>query len=202
MDTRKELLEFAIENFTKFGSKRFSMDDMAHSLGISKKTLYKHFGSKEELVTESLRFFLGKIKSNVDRYMLENPNEDQPLSTIIFIYKQGLMVLQEISPSFLYGLDKYYPKAFELYSEFKRDIVWNIVSPLLNKAQTMGQVRQGVKVELVCMLFLSRMEDTVYSNSSLFDEYSIQELLEHIIINNLRGILTLDYLQTCCPLEK
>ncbi|MDC6385288.1 transcriptional regulator, TetR family [Flagellimonas taeanensis] len=201
MDTREELLEFAIENFTKFGSKRFSMDELAQSLGISKKTLYKHFGSKEELVTESLRFFLEKIRSNVDNYMLENPNEDQPLSTIIFIYKQGLMVLQEMSPSFLYGLDKYYPKASELYSEFKKDIVWNIVCPLLNKAQTMGQVRQGVKVKLVCMLFLSRMEDTVYSNSSLFDEYSIQELLEHIIINNLRGILTLDYLKTC-PLEK
>ncbi|WP_192938320.1 MULTISPECIES: TetR/AcrR family transcriptional regulator [Flagellimonas] len=202
MESRKELLEYAIENFTKFGSKRFSMDELAQSLGISKKTIYKHFGSKEELVTESLRFFLGKIRSNVDNYMLENPNEDQPLSTIIFIYKQGLMVLQEMNPSFLYGLDKYYPKASELYSDFKKDIVWNIVCPLLKKAQKIGQVRADVKVELVCMLFLSRMEDTVYSNSSLFDEYSIQELLEHIIINNLRGILTLDYLQTCCPLEK
>lgn len=201
MDCRKQLLEYAIENFTKFGSKRFSMDELAQSLGISKKTIYKHFGSKEELVTESLRFFLGKIRSNVDNYILENPNEDQPLSTIIFIYKQGLMVLQEINSSFLYGLDKYYPKASKLYSDFKKDIVWNIVCPLLKKAQKIGQVRADVKVELVCMLFLSRMEDTVYSKSNLFDEYSIQELLEHIIINNLRGILSLDYLKTC-PLEK
>lgn len=201
MDSRKELLEYAIENFTKFGSKRFSMDELAHSLGISKKTIYKHFNSKEELVTESLRLFLEKIKGNVDHYMLQNPNEDQPLSTIIFIYKQGLMVLQEINPSFLYGLGKYYPKAFELYSAFKKDIVWNIVCPLLHKAQKIGQVRSDVKVELVCMLFLSRMEDTVYSKSNLFDEYSIQELLEHIVINNLRGILNLDYLKNC-PLEK
>lgn len=201
MDGRKELLGFAIENFTKFGSKRFSMDDLAQSLGISKKTIYKHFGSKEELVTESLRFFLGKLKNNVDNYMVEHPNEEQPLSTIIFIYKQGLMALQEINPSFLHGLDKYYPKAFELYQDFKKDIVWNMVCPLLKKAQKIGQVRADVKVELVCMLFLSRMEDTVYSKSNLFDEYSIQELLEHIIINNLRGILSLEYLKTG-PLEK
>lgn len=195
------MLGFAIENFTKFGSKRFSMDDLAQSLGISKKTIYKHFGSKEELVTESLRFFLGKLKNNVDNYMVEHPNEEQPLSTIIFIYKQGLMALQEINPSFLHGLDKYYPKAFELYQDFKKDIVWNMVCPLLKKAQKIGQVRADVKVELVCMLFLSRMEDTVYSKSNLFDEYSIQELLEHIIINNLRGILSLEYLKTG-PLEK
>ncbi|MEO2051748.1 MAG: hypothetical protein ABGX00_08265 [Allomuricauda sp.] len=34
----------------------------------------------------------------------------------------------------------------------------------------------------------------MYSKANLFEEYSIQELLEHIIINNLKGILTLDYL--------
>src|SRR5690606_33388855 len=46
VDSRKFLLEHAIENFTKFGSKRFSMDELAQSLGISKKTIYKQFGSK------------------------------------------------------------------------------------------------------------------------------------------------------------
>ena len=36
---KKDILAYAIENFTKFGSKRFSMDELAKSLGISKKTL-------------------------------------------------------------------------------------------------------------------------------------------------------------------
>lgn len=201
MDSKSDILAYALKNFTKFGSKRFSMDELAHSLGISKKTLYKHFDSKEELVTESLHFLLGKIQNDVDTYMVENPNEKEPLSTIIYIYKLGLMTLQEINPSFLFGLSKYYPKAFKLYSDFKNGIVWTTVCPLLQKAQNLGQVRKGVNVELVCLLFLSRMEDTVYSKANLFDEYSIQELLEHVIINNLRGILTLEYLQTAALQE-
>lgn len=194
------MLEHAIENFTKFGSKRFSMDDLAQSLGISKKTLYQHFGSKEELVTESLDFFLEKIRANLDAYLKENPNEQEPLSTIIHIYKQGLIVLQQINPSFLHGLDRYYPKAFEHYNKFKSDVVWDMVRPLLKKAQKLGQVRAKVNVDLVCLLFLSRLEDMVYSKSDLFDQYSLNELLEHIIINNLRGVLTLEYLKNY-PLE-
>ncbi|WP_375587647.1 TetR/AcrR family transcriptional regulator [Flagellimonas aurea] len=195
MGDKKDILAYAIENFTKFGSKRFSMDELAKSLGISKKTLYKHFNSKEKLVKESLQYYLDNIRANVDNYILENPNEEQPLTTVIFIYKQGLITFQEINPAFLYGLHKYYPEAYKIYSRLKRDIVWDIVCPLLQKAQELGQVRNNVNVELVCTLFLSRMEETVYSKANLFDEYSIQELLEHIIINNLRGILTLEYLQ-------
>ena len=87
-------MAYAIENFTKFGSKRFSMDELAKSLGISKKTLYKHFNSKEKLVKESLQYYLDNIRANVDNYILENPNEEQPLTTVIFIYKQGLITFQ------------------------------------------------------------------------------------------------------------
>ncbi|WP_318310809.1 TetR/AcrR family transcriptional regulator [Flagellimonas crocea] len=195
IEGKNDILAYAIENFTKFGSKRFSMDELSQNLGISKKTLYKHFSSKEELVKESLSYYFGKIRANIDNYMLNNPNEGQPLTTIIYIYKQGLITFKEINPSFLYGLNKYYPEAYKVYSLIKQDIVWEVVCPLLKKAQELGQVRKNVKVELVCSLFLSRMEETVYSKANLFDEYSLHELLDHIIINNLRGILTLTYLQ-------
>lgn len=201
LENKRDILAYAIQNFTKFGSKRFSMDELAHDLGISKKTLYRYFDSKEELVSESLGFLLNKLRANINGYMEQNPNENEPLTTIIYIYKLGLMTLQEINPSFLYGLAKYYPNAYKEYSSFKKDIVWDLVCPLLKKAQELGQVRKEVKVKLVCVLFLSRMEEMVYSSPTLFEEYSIQELLEHIIINNLRGVLTLEYLATS-PLEK
>ncbi len=197
MDSKEDLLACAITNFTKFGSKRFSMDELAHSIGISKKTIYKHFDSKEELVTESLQYLLQNVRKSIDGYIQENPNEKDPLKTIVFIYKLALTHFQVISPSFFYGLNKYYPKASKAYADFRADIVWNVVFPLLEKAQKMGQVRPKVNVSLMCKVFLSRMEDTVYANTNLFEEYSIQELLDHIVVNNLRGIMTLEYLQNC-----
>ena len=98
---KSDILAYAIENFTKFGSKRFSMDELATNLGVSKKTLYKHFNSKEKLVKESFQFYLDKVRSDIDVYILQNPNEEQPLTTIIYIYKRGLISFQELNPSFL-----------------------------------------------------------------------------------------------------
>ncbi|BDW92232.1 TetR/AcrR family transcriptional regulator [Allomuricauda sp. XS_ASV26] len=197
MSDKIEILAHAIENFTRFGSKRFSMDELASELGISKKTLYKHFSSKEKLVSESLAYFLNDIRTDIEKYISENPNKEEPLTTIIYIYKKGLMVYQNLNPSFLRGLNKYYPEAYQKYIELKKEIVWNMVHPLLQKAQILEQIRPNVNLELVCTLFLSRMEDIVYSKENLFNEFSIKELLDHIIINNLRGILTLNYLQKC-----
>ena len=201
MDSKEDLLAYAIANFTKFGSKRFSMDQLANSIGISKKTIYKYFNSKEELVTESLLYFLKNVRDDVDKYISENPNENDPLQTIVFIYKLALTNLQGISPSFFYGLNKYYPNAAKAYADFRSEMVWEVVFPILEKAQGMAQIREGVNVELMCKLFLSRMEDTVYAKTNLFEEYSIQELLDHIVVNSLLGIMTLEYLQTCA-LEK
>ncbi|MER3375676.1 MAG: TetR/AcrR family transcriptional regulator [Allomuricauda sp.] len=197
MDSKEDLLAFAISNFTKFGSKRFSMDELAQSIGISKKTIYKYFDSKEELVTESLQYLLKNVRNAIENYVRENPNEEEPLQTIVFIYKLALTNLQAINPSFFYGLNKYYPKASKAYADFRADIIWNVVFPLLEKAQKMGQIRPNVNVELTCKVFLSRMEDTVYAKTNLFEEYSVQELLDHIVVNNLLGILTLEYLQDC-----
>ena len=41
----------------------------------SQKNLYKHFSSKEDLVIESWRHYLDKIRVNVDYYIQEEHNE-------------------------------------------------------------------------------------------------------------------------------
>lgn len=53
-------------SFTAFNLKGFqavSMDEVARQLRISKKTIYKHFGSKEELLESALVDLFGKIES-------------------------------------------------------------------------------------------------------------------------------------------
>ncbi|MFM7339105.1 MAG: TetR/AcrR family transcriptional regulator, partial [Bacteroidota bacterium] len=47
---KDRLLTTAMQEFMQYGFSRISMDDLAVKLGMSKKTLYKHFPSKEELV--------------------------------------------------------------------------------------------------------------------------------------------------------
>ena len=57
--TQKDrIIEEAMRMFVQQGIKSVRMDDIARSLGVSKRTLYEQFGDKEELLALSItRFF-------------------------------------------------------------------------------------------------------------------------------------------------
>ncbi|MCU0665295.1 MAG: TetR/AcrR family transcriptional regulator [Myxococcota bacterium] len=46
----QRIVDAALEKFRKHGIRRVSMDEIARELRVSKKTLYVHFSSKEQLV--------------------------------------------------------------------------------------------------------------------------------------------------------
>jgi AcrR family transcriptional regulator len=183
-------LEFAISKFTKFGSKRFTLDDLAGEIGVSKKTIYQHFSNKEAIVCESLKLLLDKIKLE----MLEGVEKEKsdPILAIIWIYKIGLDHLRTFSPTFLFGLKKYYPKANEVFYSFRGEINAIIIN-LLTEAQQIGFIRKTVNLELTFALFLNRFEMNIFLTNNLFEKYSNKELLQHLIVHNLQGICSKKY---------
>jgi AcrR family transcriptional regulator len=191
MGKREAFLEFAISKFLKFGSKSFTLDDIALEMGISKKTIYRYFSSKEAIVLESLNFHLDKIKNEIA--VAIEKDRSNPLQAVISIYRIGLDNLKRFSPSFIMGLQKYYPTANELFNEFRDKEVHDLVLKLLQQGQVIGQIRKNVNLELTCELYLNRLEFVLFSTINLFDKYSKPVLLEHLIINNLRGIATESY---------
>jgi AcrR family transcriptional regulator len=50
MDVKQRIMIKAAELFMQYGIKSVSMDDIANSLGMSKKTLYQYYADKDELV--------------------------------------------------------------------------------------------------------------------------------------------------------
>lgn len=191
MENREEFLEFAISKFLKFGSKRFTLDDLAHEMGVSKKTIYRHFSSKEEIVLESLKYYLTGVQNEIAEAIKRAQNN--PIQAIISIYRLGLNNLKKFSPTFLLGLQKYYPRANELFNEFRAKEIHECVFDLLKQAQVKGQIRMNVNLKLTSQLYLNRLEYVLFSSDNLFDKYSGSELLEHLVINNLRGIATQAY---------
>jgi len=190
MTIKEEVLECSIANFTKFGSKSFTMDELASELGMSKKTIYNYFKNKEELVSESLGFFLSKIKNEID---LELSKLDDPIIKIIKIYEIGFSYFECFESSFLFGLKKYYPKAEEVFDAFRSNIVFGEVYNLLEEAKQQKLIKEEINIKLASELYFLRIENVIYKPNNFFDEYSKKELLEHMIVYNLKGISNSDY---------
>lgn len=193
MFNKERFLEFALSKFTKFGSKRFTLDDLAHELGISKKTIYENFKGKEEIIQESVEALLNKLRSEINECV--NKEKSDPILTIISIYRIGLDTFKSFSPNFLRSLKKYYPNVYRLFNDFRENEVSVLVKDLLSSAQEKGQIRQDVNVALTYQLYFNRMELIVHAEQkNFFEKFTREELLNHIIINNLRGIATKSYL--------
>jgi len=188
-----ELIKTAIDSFTKFGSKRYTLDELATSVGISKKTIYKYFRSKEHLVVESVAFLIDDFKKEVHAIL---ETEDDAITQIIKIYEKAFGRLKHFKPSFIFGLKKYYPKANDIFENFRNEIVNDTIYNLLLKAKQEGIVKTEVNLQLFCGLYFKRFEEVAYRNSNLVEEYTNEELLNHFVVYSLRGISVSGYKNT------
>lgn len=187
---KEQIITFAAEKFTQFGSKRFTMDELAALLGISKKTIYKYFSSKEDLVTASIQHLINEYNQTLE-YLVEV--EKDPITSIIIMYEKAFDRLKYFKPSFIFGLRKYYPSANKVFDNFRDDFVKIRVYNLLKYAKEKGFLVDEVNLRLFCDLYFKKFEEIAFTNNNLFDIHSNKDLLNHFIVYSLRGITKPSY---------
>ena len=191
MITRKELLSCAIKKFTQLGSKHVSLDEIAQTLGISKKTIYTFFKNKEDLVISSLERLLNEYKEEINGIVACNSND--PVFCVVLIYESGFEYLKYFKPSFIFGLEKYYPKAYKLLQDFTEELAFTTVYNLLKEAQNNGQVNPDVNLRLAVKIYFLRIDNVAFKKNNLFDLYGKETLFKHMVIFNLKGLITKQY---------
>jgi AcrR family transcriptional regulator len=70
-ERRQQLLDVALETFSKQGFHQTSMNDIADAAGVTKPVLYQHFGSKRDLFLELLRELGGRLREAVGKAAVE-----------------------------------------------------------------------------------------------------------------------------------
>ena len=79
---KEQIVETAMEAFTKLGIRCVRMDDIALSLSISKRTLYELFRDKENLLLEGLRM----QQQQVNEAMIEVTTRTENVLEVIFAF--------------------------------------------------------------------------------------------------------------------
>ena len=87
----KQIIEAARKLFHKFGFKKVSMDEIANAAGVTKKTIYMHFPSKEELLKYFIKEELTNMKNIVEEVEKKNSGFFETVNEGIYnllIYKK------------------------------------------------------------------------------------------------------------------
>ena len=199
MATKEILLQHAITKFTQLGSKHVTLDEIADDLGISKKTIYTFFKTKGDLVTASVMALLDEYQQDINA--ITDCKTTDALLKVILIYKRGFEYIAYFKPSFLSDLSRYYPKANKAYTAFLEKLSKVTVYNLLAQAQEAGNIRSDINVSLVVAIYFTRIDLLVLGNNNLIAWYGKEATFHHLVISNLRGIIsptyTNEYFQSC-----
>ena len=181
---REEILEATIHVFNKKGMK-FTMDDVARELGMSKKTIYTVFADKQELVYDMVDYCFDSIKDSEERVMKNaGLSTFEKLQGILGVLPEGY---KEIDFTQLYILKDKYPRIYSRVEE-RLESGWDSTMELLQRGMDEGVIRRVDKA-LVKVMFEATLEqffrrDVLVKNNISYSD-ALTEVVD-IICNGIR----------------
>ena len=113
----EKILENATELFVQQGFKVVTMDDIASSMGISKKTIYQYYENKNILVEKSAQHVARKISAEIDQIYSEQGN---PIEEILLVKNKIAHFFSNEKTAGVQQLKKYYPEIHNRIKDTQR----------------------------------------------------------------------------------
>lgn len=194
-DVRDEILKVAIQRMQRVGIRSVSVDDICHEMGMSKKTFYVYFASKDELVEAILAIHENKVAHELEHAM-QKRSIVQCITEWSKIAKHTEKSMVK-TPPMIYDLEKYYPQLFATHKKVMRAATERVVISFLQKGKEEGVFRSDLNEQVAAMMFM----DIQYKLMAMVSEgkRSREEIrvIGHQSMDILmRGILTVEGLQT------
>ncbi|MCA0933209.1 TetR/AcrR family transcriptional regulator [Lutimonas saemankumensis] len=190
---KEKILEKASDMFLNLGFKSVTMDDIAHEMGISKKTIYAHFPTKQELVQATTFFVLEKVHDTICMVCSAKHDPIKEIFTIKTMVNDQLKN-EKSSPS--YQLQKYYPKIFKQLKEEQFQSLNLCIEDNLKRGIKEEYYRKGIDIDLITRFYLSGIMNL--SNREFFpsETYRLPDLKDAFLEYHVRAIATEKGLKT------
>ena len=150
-DQRNHIIKTAGELFFRLGIRSVSIDDICHELGMSKKTFYVYFASKDELIEQMLQANLAYIDGKMEELLLV---KDFRQIVKLFLKRQETEKndVRRV-PQLVYDLKKYYPRQFAEFQEGCLEMQQRYLEQYLEMGVSQGLVRADLNIKITAFLF-------------------------------------------------
>jgi AcrR family transcriptional regulator len=150
-EIRNRILETARGHFFQQGFTKVTMDEIAHELGMSKKTLYQHFPGKRDLLQESLLGINLKISKGLSSIIQNNQvgfstKLEQALG---FVASE----LPRFSPVFLRDIQRHAPDIWQELDRRRSQSIKKYLGTLIDEGIRKGVLRKDMDAEFLVLLF-------------------------------------------------
>lgn len=185
-----------LDLFSKRGIKSCTMSEICTFQRISKKTLYKYFKDKDDLVQSCMSFELKRTDRDVKDIMAKDLNA---IDESFEISRYVIDNVADLNPNMFFELENYYPEAFKLYEEHQNDCIRSSIYDNLKKGISEGLYRPDLNIDIVISIYLTILYNLLSTKMINTKSYSFREIYQELFIYHTHGISSskgLEYLKT------
>lgn len=196
MDEKQfEIVEKSAQVFLKFGIRAVTMDDLSRELGMSKKTIYKYFSDKDELIKTIIAF---KTQRDREICAIATHQADNAIDEMIRISEFVSEMLQDVHSSVFFDLQKYHRDAWQLMEDHKNTFVRSQIKGNIERGINEGIYRANADSDILSKVYVATMSALFDGHTFPPNEYKFNRVFNQIIRFQIRGLASsegLEYLK-------
>ncbi len=163
------------------------MDTIAEHLGISKRTIYELFKTKDDLLEQGINYRMAEEEKYTQEILAQSSNVFEAFLTHI---KRNIQIMYYISPMFFHDAQKYHSEVFRCKGKEREKMDYNRIVEFIQQSKQEGYIKSDINEDIFAKLMKEQVK--IIGNDEIFppDQYSKAEIFENISINSIRGIAT------------
>lgn len=152
-----------------------TMDELAAHAGMSKRTIYRYFSSKEEIIEAVLDKFMANMAEGIEHIIAEGKN---PAGIFKDFIKHFTCTFQTfINPMVLRDLRLHYPYLWEKIERFREEKIQNFTKLLINKKE----YKREIDPRIFTTAFIASIQAVINPEFILDNELTVEETAKQLV---------------------
>jgi len=178
----------AREHLFSHGYCQCTMDELAAELGMSKKTLYAHFSSKDDIVRAVLEQLGAEIRADADALFVDR---SLTFAEKLRGFAEGMFErLAKLNPRTPRELQRFAPHLHQLLVEIRQRNIPYVFGRFIEEGRLAGKVREDVDAAFAVEFFLAAMQNLLQSGAAERLKLAPRDLVPRAIDLLFAGLLT------------
>lgn len=181
-----KILNLTEEKIFKEGFYKTTMEELASDLRMSKKTIYKFYPSKNDLVRAITERFKKRIHNTILEILASDQNAVEKIVTWLSILTK---VTTKISDKMLNDLRKHFPSLWDELEKFRTEMMTDNISKVIEQGKQEGFVKD-IPTPIIMTVMISSVRAIVNPEFVIHNNFSLKNAAQTTFQILMNGILT------------
>lgn len=169
------------------GFSKVTLDEIAGDLGMSKKTLYKYFENKKDLLRAGLRARMRDMAKEIDGIVSSEQSFADKLAGVMMVVGKQV---SKVSRTAQQDLQKFTPEIWKELDTFRREQIFTKMGKMVSQARSENVFRPDVDEQVLVLMILNCVQGILNPEVLSQHAFSAEQAFRMIFRTIFVGALT------------